>query len=463
MSSITDDRPPNAVELSIGGMTCASCANRIERKLNKLDGVTATVNYATEKAKVTFSEDIDPQTLISEVEKAGYSAALPAPPKSETVTAEEEAEDELRPLRSRLITSVVLSVPVIAMAMIPPLQFTSWQWLSLTLAAPVVVYAGWPFHKAAWTNLRHGAATMDTLISIGTLAALGWSLWALFFGTAGTPGMTHPFAFTIERTDGSGNIYLEAAAGVTAFILAGRYFEARSKRRAGAALRALLELGAKDVAVLRDGVETRIPSDQLQVGDRFVVRPGEKIATDGVIEEGTSAVDASMLTGESVPVEVGIGDAVTGATVNAGGRLIIRATRVGADTQLAQMAKLVEDAQTGKAQVQRLADRISGIFVPIVIALAIGTLGFWLGTGGGAGAAFTAAVAVLIIACPCALGLATPTALLVGTGRGAQLGILIKGPEVLESTRRIDTIVLDKTGTVTEGKMTLTSVHLADG
>ncbi|MFC7041337.1 heavy metal translocating P-type ATPase, partial [Nonomuraea rubra] len=425
MTSVTDDRQ-NAVELSIGGMTCASCANRIERKLNKLDGVTATVNYATEKAKVSFPEGVDPQQLIAEVEKAGYTAALPAPPKAEA--AEQEPEDELRPLRNRLITSVVLAVPVIAMAMIPPLQFTNWQWLSLVLAAPVVVYAGWPFHKAAWTNLRHGAATMDTLISLGTIAALGWSLWALFFGTAGTPGMTHPFAFTIERTDGSGNIYLEAAAGVTAFILAGRYFESRSKRRAGAALRALLELGAKDVAVLRDGVEARIPAEQLTVGDRFVVRPGEKIATDGVIEEGTSAVDASMLTGESVPVEVRTGDAVTGATVNAGGRLVVRATRVGADTQLAQMAKLVEDAQTGKAAVQRLADRISGIFVPIVIALALGTLGFWLGTGDGVGAAFTAAVAVLIIACPCALGLATPTALLVGTGRGAQLGILIKGP-----------------------------------
>ncbi|TMR11318.1 copper-translocating P-type ATPase [Nonomuraea turkmeniaca] len=460
MTQVTDDRQ-NAVELSIGGMTCASCANRIERKLNKLDGVSATVNYATEKAKVTFPENVDPQQLIAEVEKAGYSAALPAPPKAET--AEQEPEDELQPLRDRLITSVVLAVPVIAMAMIPPLQFTNWQWLSLVLAAPVVVYAGWPFHKAAWTNLRHGAATMDTLISIGTIAALGWSLWALFFGTAGTPGMTHPFAFTIERTDGSGNIYLEAAAGVTAFILAGRYFEARSKRRAGAALRALLELGAKDVAVLRDGAETRIPSDQLNVGDRFVVRPGEKIATDGLIEDGTSAVDASMLTGESVPVEVGVGDAVTGATVNAGGRLIVRATRVGADTQLAQMARLVEEAQTGKAQVQRLADRISGIFVPVVIALALGTLGFWLGTGDGVGAAFTAAVAVLIIACPCALGLATPTALLVGTGRGAQLGILIKGPEVLESTRRIDTVVLDKTGTVTEGRMTLVEVHVAEG
>ncbi|MBB4943976.1 Cu+-exporting ATPase [Streptosporangium album] len=462
MSPITDDRPPTgAVELSIGGMTCASCANRIERKLNKLDGVTATVNYATEKAKVTFAEGIDPHDLIAEVEKAGYRAELPTPPSVEG--APQEPHDELQSLRNRLITAVVLAVPVIAMAMIPPLQFTYWQWLSLTLAAPVVIYAGWPFHRATWTNLRHGAATMDTLISLGTIAALGWSLWALFLGSAGTPGMTHPFTFTIERTDGSGNIYLEAAAGVTAFILAGRYFEARSKRRAGAALRALLELGAKDVAVLRGGKEIRIPSDRLAAGDRFVVRPGEKIATDGVIEEGTSAVDASMLTGESVPVEVRPGDAVTGATVNAGGRLVVRATRVGADTQLAQMARLVEDAQTGKAQVQRLADRISGIFVPIVIALAVGTLGFWLGTGGGAGAAFTAAVAVLIIACPCALGLATPTALLVGTGRGAQLGILIKGPEVLESTRRIDTVVLDKTGTVTEGKMTLVETHVADG
>ncbi|MCA2228863.1 heavy metal translocating P-type ATPase [Nonomuraea aurantiaca] len=456
MSSLIEGR---AVELTIGGMTCASCANRIERKLNKLDGVTATVNYATEKAKITFPEDIDPQQLISEVEKVGYTAALPAPPKTEA-QRQEEPEDELRPLRQRLRTALVLSVPVVAMAMIPALQFTNWQWLSLVLAAPVVVYAGWPFHKAAWTNLRHGAATMDTLISLGTLAALGWSLWALFFGTAGTPGMTHPFSFTIERSDGSGNIYLETAAAVTAFILAGRYFEARAKRRAGAALKALLELGAKEVE-LADG--RRIPTEQLQVGDTFVVRPGEKIATDGVITEGSSAVDASMLTGESVPVEVKPGDAVTGATVNAGGRLIVKATRVGADTQLAQMARLVEEAQTGKAQVQRLADRISGIFVPIVIALAVGTLGYWLGTGNGAAAAFTAAVAVLIIACPCALGLATPTALLVGTGRGAQLGILIKGPEVLESTRKVDTIVLDKTGTVTEGKMTLVAVHLAEG
>ncbi|GAA4054084.1 heavy metal translocating P-type ATPase [Nonomuraea soli] len=452
--SVTHD----TIELSIGGMTCASCANRIERKLNKLDGVTATVNYATEKAQVSFPEGIAPEELVAEVEKAGYSAELPRPPQAEG--APEEPRDELKPLRDRLILSVVLSVPVIAMAMIPALQFTYWQWLSLTLAAPVVLYAGWPFHKAAWTNLRHGAATMDTLVSIGTLAAFGWSLWALFFGTAGVPGMTHPFEFTIARTDGSGNIYLEAAAGVTAFILAGRYFEARSKRRAGAALRALLELGAKDVE-LTDG--RRVPVDQLKVGDLFVVRPGEKIATDGVVHEGTSAVDASMVTGESVPVEVGAGDRVVGATVNAGGRLIVKAERIGQDTQLAQMAKLVEQAQTGKAQVQRLADRISGVFVPIVIGLAVATLGFWLGTGEGASAAFTAAVAVLIIACPCALGLATPTALLVGTGRGAQMGILIKGPEVLESTRAIDTIVLDKTGTVTEGKMTLTDVHVAEG
>ncbi|MBX6383022.1 MAG: copper-translocating P-type ATPase [Microbispora sp.] len=459
MPATTGDRPTGVVELSIGGMTCASCANRIERKLNKLEGVTATVNFATEKAKVTFPADLDPQALIAEVEKAGYTATLPEPPKDETPAE----PDDLAPLRTRLIVSVVLAVPVVAMAMIPALQFTYWQWLSLTLAAPVVVYGGLPFHRATWTNLRHGTATMDTLVSLGTIAALGWSLWALFLGDAGMPGMTHGFDLTISRGDGSANIYLEAAAGVTAFILAGRYFEARSKRRAGAALRALLELGAKDVAVLRDGREVRIPIGELKTGDRFVVRPGEKIATDGVIEEGSSAVDASMLTGESVPVEVRPGDPVTGATVNAGGRLIVRATRVGSDTQLAQMARLVEEAQTGKAQVQRLADRISGVFVPIVIALSVATLGYWLGTGEGAEAAFTAAVAVLIIACPCALGLATPTALLVGTGRGAQLGILIKGPEVLESTRTIDTIVLDKTGTVTEGRMTLVGVHVAEG
>ncbi|WP_232283882.1 heavy metal translocating P-type ATPase [Saccharomonospora cyanea] len=446
-------------------MTCASCANRIERKLNKLDGVSATVNYATEKAKVVYADGVEPHQLVAQVEAAGYTATLPQPKAVTEPAAATDSEDEdpTRSLRHRLIGSLVLSVPVIVLAMVPALQFIYWQWISLTLAAPVIVWAAWPFHKAAWTNLRHGAATMDTLISMGTIAAFLWSLYALLFGSAGEPGMTHPFELTIERISGDGNIYLEVAAGVTTFILAGRYFEARSKRRAGAALRALLELGAKDVAVLRDGREERIPVEQLAVGDLFVVRPGEKIATDGVIEEGSSAVDASMLTGESVPVEVGPGDSVVGATVNSGGRLVVRATRIGSDTQLAQMAKLVEEAQTGKAQVQRLADRISGVFVPIVIALSIGTLAFWLGAGGTVSAAFTAAVAVLIIACPCALGLATPTALLVGTGRGAQLGILIKGPEVLESTRRIDTVVLDKTGTVTTGRMALAEVHTVDG
>ncbi|QIZ33522.1 cation-translocating P-type ATPase [Saccharopolyspora sp. ASAGF58] len=452
----TGTSPTAEIELAIGGMTCASCARRVERRLGKLEGVTATVNYATEKAKVAFPETLDLQQLVEQVEAAGYTAELPLEPAA-------EAEDPTKSLRNRLLHSAVLSAPVIALAMIPALQFTNWQWISLVIATPVVAWGAWPFHRAAWTNLRHGAATMDTLISLGTLAAYAWSLYALLFGTAGTPGMTHGFELTIQRMGGDGNIYLEVAAGVTTFILAGRYFEVRSKRRAGAALRALLELGAKDVAVLRDGVEVRIPTDRLAVGDRFVVRPGEKIATDGIIEEGSSAVDASMLTGESVPVEVAAGDAVVGATVNAGGRLVVRATRIGADTQLAQMAKLVEDAQNGKAAVQRLADRISAVFVPIVILLALGTLISWLATGAGAAAAFTAAVAVLIIACPCALGLATPTALLVGTGRGAQLGILIKGPEVLESTRRIDTVVLDKTGTVTSGQMSLVAVHAADG
>lgn len=459
MSTDTTAVAKSEVELAITGMTCASCAMRIERKLNKLDGVTATVNYATEKAKVSYPAGIEPRQLVEQVEAAGYSAALPLVEKEEPA----EETDPIAPLRQRLIGSTVLSVPVIVLAMVPAFQFTYWQWISLTLAAPVLVWAAWPFHKAAWANLRHGAATMDTLISMGTLAAFLWSLYALLFGTAGTPGMTHPFELTVQRMAGDGNIYLEVAAGVTTFILAGRYFEARSKRRAGAALRALLELGAKDVAVLRDGEEVRVPIGELAAGEEFVVRPGEKIATDGVITEGASAVDASMLTGESVPVEVVPGDTVAGATVNAGGRLVVRATRVGADTQLAQMAKLVEAAQTGKAQVQRLADRVSAVFVPIVIALAVGTLMFWLGTGGSVAAAFTAAVAVLIIACPCALGLATPTALLVGTGRGAQLGILIKGPEVLESTRAVDTVVLDKTGTVTTGQMSLVAVHVADG
>ncbi|MFI1798209.1 heavy metal translocating P-type ATPase, partial [Streptomyces sp. NPDC020379] len=451
------------VELTIGGMTCASCAARVEKKLNRMDGVEATVNYATEKAKVTYRQDLTVADLVATVEATGYTAAVPRPPRR---TGPDEADDpggELRTLRQRLLTAVVLAVPVVVLAMVPAWQFTYWQWLSLTLTAPVVTYAAWPFHRAAFTNARHGAATMDTLISVGTSAAFLWSLWALFFGSAGMPGMTHPFELTIARGDGAENIYLEAAAGVTAFILAGRYFEARSKRKAGAALKALLELGAKEVTVLRGGREELIPAEDLVVGDHFVVRPGEKIATDGTVVEGTSAVDASMLTGESVPVEVGVGDGVTGATLNAGGRLVVAATRVGADTQLARMAELVADAQNGKAAAQRLADRISAVFVPVVIVLALGTLAFWLISGAGLTAAFTAAVAVLIIACPCALGLATPTALMVGTGRGAQLGILIKGPEVLETTRRADTIVLDKTGTVTTGRMTLLKVHTAEG
>ncbi|MGP4012790.1 heavy metal translocating P-type ATPase [Streptomyces sp. 4N124] len=447
------------VELLIGGMTCAACAARVEKKLNRMDGVTATVNFATEKARVTYPAGLEVADLITTVVKTGYTAEEPAP-VSEATSPE---DPELTSYRHRFTVSALLAIPVIVLSMVPPLQFDYWQWLALTLAAPAVVWGGWPFHKAAWTNLRHGAATMDTLVSLGTLAAFGWSLWALFFGDAGMPGMRDSFRLTVGGMDGASTIYLEVASGVVAFILLGRYLEARSKRRAGAALRALMELGAKDVAVLRDGREVRIPVARLAVGDRFVVRPGEKVATDGTVVEGSSAVDASMLTGESVPVDVTVGDAVTGATVNAGGRLVVEAVRVGGDTQLARMAKLVEDAQNGKAEVQRLADRISGVFVPVVILIAVATFGAWLGLTGDTVAAFTAAVAVLIIACPCALGLATPTALMVGTGRGAQLGILIKGPEVLESTRRVDTVVLDKTGTVTTGRMTLQKVYVAEG
>ena len=461
---MTTTAPEASYELAIGGMTCASCANRIERKLNKLDGVEASVNYATEKARVTAPASLDPHELIATVEQAGYTAELPRPAQEEKSTdASEPRDPELQALRTRVWISAALSLPVVVVAMVPALQFTYWQWLSLTLAAPVIVWGGWPFHRAAWVNLRHGAATMDTLVSLGTIAAFAWSLYALFLGHAGMPGMTHAFTWTLTPSDGAGNIYLEVAAGVTTFVLAGRYAEKRAKRRAGEALRRLLELGAKDVRVRRPGpegtgasyVEATIPVGQLAVGDEFIVRPGEKFATDGVVIEGTSAVDRSLLTGESVPVEVGPGDDVAGATVNAGGRVIVRATRIGADTQLAQMARLVEDAQSGKAEAQRLADRLSGIFVPIVLVVALATLVGWLIAGADASMAFTAAVAVLVIACPCALGLATPMALLVGTGRGAQLGILITGPEALERTRRIDTIVFDKTGTVTSGRMAL--------
>ncbi len=460
----TADTSSRQVQLRIGGMTCSSCAARIQKKLNKLDGVTASVNYATEQATVAYPPQLSPTDLVAAVEATGYTARLAEPPGADADSdVAGEAPDPTRALRRRLTVSAALAIPVIVLAMVPATQFRNWQWLALMLAFPVVAWGAWPFHQAAWTTLRHGAATMDTLVSLGVLAAFGWSIYALFVGDAGTPGMTMPFALTIGATSGHDEIYLEAAAGVTVFLLAGRYFEARAKRSSGAALQALLSLGAKDVALLRDGTEARVPVEQLTVGDLFVVRPGEKIATDGVVVEGSGAIDASLLTGESVPVEVTPGDPVTGATVNAGGRLIVRATRVGMDTQLAQMAKLVTDAQNGKAPVQRLADRIAAVFVPVVVTIAVATLGFWLGTGGGITAAFTAAVAVLIIACPCALGLATPTALLVGTGRGAQLGILIKGPQVLESTRRVDTIVLDKTGTVTTGQMSLHQVIPAAG
>ncbi len=445
------------IELAVGGMTCASCANRIERKLNKLDGVTATVNYATEKARISAPDGVGLDTLLGTVEAAGYTATPPS------AGADEDPERDLRDLRNRLIGAAVLSVPVVVLAMTPAWQFVGWQWVSLLLTLPVWGWAGAPFHRAAWTNLRHGAATMDTLVSMGTTAALAWSLYALFLGTAGMPGMVHPFELTISRTDGSGNIYLEVVSAVVTFVLAGRYVELRSRRRAGAALRALLQMGAKDVTVLRDGTEVRVAVDDLAVGEEFVVRPGEKVATDGEVVDGRSAVDVSMLTGESVPVEVRAGDTVVGGCVNSGGRLVVRATRVGSDTALAQMARLVEEAQNGKAEVQRLADRISAVFVPVVAVIAAATLLVWILTGAVASTAFTAAVAVLIIACPCALGLATPTALLVGTGRGAQTGILIKGPEILESTRRVDTVVLDKTGTVTTGTMALTGVHTADG
>ncbi|WP_132992517.1 heavy metal translocating P-type ATPase [Gordonia zhaorongruii] len=455
------------VDLELIGMTCASCANRIERKLNKLDGVVATVNYATEQAHVEHDESIGSDQLVEAVRAAGYDATPVVPRSAESAAAGDAPpsrnELEVAALRQRLIVSAVLTVPVVALAMVPAWQFTNWQWLSLVLAAPVIVWSALPFHRAAFAALKHATTTMDTLISVGTIAAFGWSIYALFWGDAGVPGMTHGFDLIATRGDGSSHIYLEAAAGVTTFLLAGRYFEKSSKLRAGDALRALAEVGAKDVTVLRSGREVTVPIADLQVGERFVVRPGEKVATDGVVTAGASAVDQSMLTGESVPVEVTAGDHVVGGTVNAQGRLEVTASAVGADTALSHMAKMVADAQAGKAQVQRLADRVSAYFVPTVIAIAAGVLGFWLGVGGGAALAFTAAVSVLVIACPCALGLATPTALMVGTGRGAQLGILLKGPEVLESTRRIDTVALDKTGTVTTGEMTVSEVIPADG
>ena len=473
MTAIPDAR--GAIELQIGGMTCASCAARVEKKLNRMPGVEASVNYATERALVLLPVGTEVADAIATVEATGYSARLPEPPAqirpaggSAEVTGPdseggERDDPELATLRTRLLISAVLTIPVVLLSMIPALQFDYWQWAALTLASPVAVWGAWPFHRAAAVNARHGAATMDTLISVGVSAAYAWSLWALFLGGAGVTGMTMSGSLFSAPDDGMPHVYLETAAAVTTFLLLGRYLEARAKRRSGEALRALLDMGAKEVSVLRGGVEQRVGVHELHVGDRFLVRPGEKVATDGVVEDGASAIDASMLTGEPIPVEVGPGDEVVGATINAGGRLVVRATRVGADTQLAQMARLVKQAQSGKAPVQRLADRVSAVFVPAVIVLSLLTLAGWLLTGHSAQSAFTAAVAVLIIACPCALGLATPTALLVGTGRGAQMGVLIRGPEVLESTRRVDTIVLDKTGTLTTGQMSVVGVHAADG
>jgi copper-(or silver)-translocating P-type ATPase len=452
-----------SVELTIGGMTCASCAARVEKKLNKLDGVLATVNYATERAQVSVPPEVSTEALVAVVVATGYTARLPA--EREGAADDSPPDAPTQALRQRLVVSAVLALPVLVLSAVPPLQFDDWQWAALALSSPVVVWGALPFHRAAWSNARHGVVTMDTLISIGVAAAYLWSLWALFVGDAGLPGATMDVSLLPRRGGGTDEIYLEVASAVTVFVLAGRFMEARAKVLSGAALRAMLNLGAKDVAVLRErpggSLEVRVPIGSLAVDDLFVVRPGDKVATDGIVVEGRSVVDASMLTGESLPVEVGPGDEVTGATVNAGGRVVVRATKVGVDTQLAQLARLVQEAQNGKAEVQRLADRVSAVFVPVVIVLAVGTLAAWLAVGANAATAFTAAVAVLIIACPCALGLATPTALLVGTGRGAQLGIVIKGPQVLESTRRVDTVVLDKTGTVTSGEMTVVDV-LAD-
>lgn len=443
------------LDLQVGGMTCSSCAARIERKLNKLEGVSASVNYATETASVEFDTSVvTPEQLIATIEATGYTAALPQPVTDEPKLAVDD-------LQKRLWLSVLFGVPVLLISMVPALQFDYWQWVVFSLTTPVVLVSAWPFHRAAVLNARHGATTMDTLISVGVTAAYLWSVWAVFFTAAGDVGAHMHMSFTSSTTSGA-HLYFEVAAGVTALILLGRYFEARAKFRSGAALKALLALGAKDVAVLRDQQETRIPIAELRVGDVFVVRPGEKFATDGRVLEGSSTVDASIITGESLPVEVVVGDAVTGATVNISGRVLVTAERVGEQTALAQIAKLVTAAQSGKAPVQRLADRISAIFVPVVIALAIMTAAAWLLLGNPWSDAFAAAVAVLIIACPCALGLATPTALLVGTGRGAQLGLLIKGPEILESTKTIDTIVLDKTGTITTGRMSLVDV-ICDG
>ncbi|MFC9843275.1 heavy metal translocating P-type ATPase [Streptomyces sp. NPDC060223] len=450
-------------DLAVGGMTCAACVRRVEKRLGKLEGVTATVNLATGRAHVSHPPHVRPDELVAAVEKAGYTAALPKPPEPRRREDDGETEDARRE-RERLVVTALFAVPVLVLSMVPALQFRNWQWLCFMLAAPVAVWSSWPFHTRALRGLRHSTATMDTLVSLGVVASFTWSAYALFLGGAGEPGMGMPFSLLPSAAEGVAHVYLEAAVGVPLFVLAGRFLEARARRGTGAALRSLAGLAAKEVSVRVDGgVERRVPIEELRRGQVFVVRPGERVATDGEVVEGSSAVDLSLVTGESRPAEVGPGSAVVGGAVNAGGLLLVRATAVGAETQLARIAQLVTDAQAGKARAQRLADSVAGVFVPVVLALAVTVLGFWLGAGADPQAAVTACVAVLVVACPCALGLATPTALMAATGRGAQLGVLISGPQALEALRHIDTVVLDKTGTLTSGHMTVARVTAVPG
>ena len=449
-----------SIDLDVQGMTCASCAARIQKKLNRIDGVRAAVNYATARAHVLAPRGTTSEALIDVVRAAGYDAGPPDPSED----AEAAARARTEAIRRRLVVSAAIAVPVMAVSMVTPWQFPGWQWVAFALTTPVLFWSGRGFHRSAWVNLRHGAFTMDTLISVGTLAAYLWSAFCLIFGNAGTLGMKHPFSLHLVRADSLDAVYFEAACGTITFILLGRWIEARSRSEAGSALRELLTMGARAVHVLDDdGTETTRPIEALRVGQCFVVRPGEKIASDGEVVEGASAIDAHVITGESVPVDVGPGDRVVGATLNTNGRLVVRATAVGADTQLSQIAHLVEQAQTGKSNAQRLADRIASVFVPVVIVLALLAFCAWLVAGAGVGFAITAGVSVLIISCPCALGLATPTALLAGTGRGAQLGVVIRGPEALERARAIDTVVMDKTGTLTRGEMSVQRITAAPG
>ncbi|MFI9249926.1 heavy metal translocating P-type ATPase [Streptomyces sp. NPDC053069] len=461
--------PLVVTDLTVGGMTCAACVRRVEKKLAKLDGVTATVNLATGLARVSHPADILPEDLVTAVEQAGYEAALPEPPAPEgrdrTPGDEDESEAATRQERERLVVTALLAVPVLVLSMVPSLQFRNWQWLCFVLAAPVVVWSAWPFHVRAVRGLRHSTATMDTLVSLGVVASFSWSAYALFLGGAGEPGMRMPFSLLPSAADGPAHVYLEAAVGVPLFVLTGRFLEARARRGTGAALRSLAGLAAKEVSVRDEHGERErsVPIEQLRVGQVFAVRPGERVATDGRVVEGSSAVDLSLVTGESDPVEVGPGSALVGGAVNAGGLLFVRATAVGADTQLARITKLVTEAQAGKARAQRLADAVAGVFVPVVLTVAVTVLGFWLGAGADPQAAITACVAVLVVACPCALGLATPTALMAATGRGAQLGVLVSGPQTLEALQHVDMVVLDKTGTLTSGHMTVVQITAAPG